>query len=106
VTAGRTGRLEPQAVREDPLNGGGHVHGHAEPIEAVHVFGTTLPADLRCDRRIRLDDRHQPAALGEELGELDGHEVAADDRHASTQGHPCLRRGPDQTRCHEALTGA
>ena len=89
VSAGAADRGEHDAVGHDPLDRGPHVHGDPEAVEPVHVLGLALVADLRRDRLAGFQHGHQPATRGEEFGELEGDQVAADDHHPAAQRHPC-----------------
>ena len=97
-------RCEDDAVGDDPFDGGPHVDGDAQAVEAVHVLGLAFVPDLRRDRLAGFQHGHQTATGGQEFGQLEGDQVTADDDHPCPSGIQALRRHPHRGGSHQPLT--
>ena len=82
------------------------MHRNAQPVEPVHVFGLAFVAQFRSDRLVGLEHRHQPAARGEEFGELQRDKVGADDDDPTAKRHPGLGRHANSFGAHQPVSPA
>lgn len=75
-------RGEYHCAGGDSVDLGADVDGDTQPVQTVGVFGLAFVADLGGDVFAVLEDGDQSASRGQELGQLERHQISTDHGHS------------------------